>query len=432
MSRGSTTTLVYASLLIAIISLSLAGALFYKTYKSIDEVNSKIDTLKSNIKSINNTKTIKDLEVQIAELNKSLATVATVDQLQEVASKLASLERSLKSLKETQSGLAEDIATIKEKIKELEERMKFPVTVVDGTGEDTIIESKPTRIVSLAPSVTEILYYVNATDRLVGVDSYSNFPEWIPEARENGTLTDVGGFFDPSVEKILSVNPDLVIGVVGVPAHEHIKNLFKAYNIPVILLPQASLSDIERSILIVGKATGNIDESIRAAADFESKLARIKYANYTTTPRIALIVWLNPIWVAGNSTFQSEALYWAGARNAFENISGWASIDIEQLLVAKPDIIIAVGINASDVISTVESQLGDSAGEIPAIADGRVYCIGYPYSDLFNRPSPRIVDAIIIIQLIAHPELYNMDRAHIPACINNETLPEVPEPPAVS
>lgn len=426
----------YTAIIIAIIGLSIAGYMFYKASNEISKTNEKLSEISEKLTALNKTQAEQNAKLesysQLAEaiknINESLKNVASAQDLVKIAEEITLLKSSIN---QSQKDLIEQITKLEEKVKSLEDKILFPATIIDGSGDEVLIPSKPERIVSLAPSVTEILYYVNATDRLVGVDSYSDYPEWVAEARNNGSLVDVGGFFNPSVEAILSAQPDLVIGVAGVTAHQQVKQILKAYGIPVILLPQSSLNDIKKSLLIVGRATGNIEEAVKAAMQFESDLSRIKLANYTSTPKVALIVWLNPIWVTGNNTFQSEAIYWAGGVNVFANYTGWGTISAEQLLEASPDIIIGVGVNKTAIISLLEEELGDSANQIPAIANDRVYCIGYPYSDMLNRPSPRIINAIVVLQLIIHPEVYGYTPSTVPSCINSTSLPSVPSVPSV-
>lgn len=427
--RSGRATLVYLSIVIALLSMAMSGILFYKASNQLGKTNEKLTELSSKLDSMNKTKDYQRLLESMEKINQSLQNVATTKDLLNITERITLLKSSIN---ESQKSLLEQLNRLEEKVKSLEEKILFPTTVTDGSGDQVIIPARPSRIVSLAPSATEILYFVNATDRLVGVDSYSDFPEWIPVARENGSLIDVGGFWNPSVEAILSANPDLVIGVAGVTAHQQLKQLLKAYGIPVVLLPQKSLSDIKESILIAGEATGNIDEAVKAAVQFESSLSKIKYANYTTTPKVALIVWLNPVWTAGNSTFQSEAVFWAGGVNAFENYTGWITVSPEELVQAAPDIIVGVGVNTTAIISYLQQQLGDSAYQIPALANNQVYCIGSPYSDMLKRPSPRIIEGILALQLVIHPEIYGYTPSTLPSCINGTTLPTLPSIPSMT
>ncbi len=427
---------------LAVVAIVVAGSAVYQavtvkeTLIAINETVSRIEESQNRI-----ALTIEELQGEIDELSKRVSTLesSTVSKqeldelaarLQELSEAIASLQASSRESAEAVQELAAKLEEIAERLSRVEELVLFPVEVVDGTGETIVINQRPERIVSLAPAATEILYYVNATDRLVGVDEYSDWPEWIREARENGTIVNVGGFWNPSVEAILSAEPDLVVGVAGVPSHESIREIMAAYGIPVVLIPQESLEDIARALLIVGKATGNVVEASIAAGEFRAAVARVTLAAPADgRVSVALLVWINPAWVAGNDTFQSSLIEAVGGVNAFSYISGWAQINPEDFLNAKPDVIIAVGIPVETVYKYFNETLGEDAASISAIAEDRVYCIGDPYSSIINRPSPRIVSVLTIVQLLLYPEIYGYSTASLPACVNATTLPSPPQPP---
>jgi iron complex transport system substrate-binding protein len=283
----------------------------------------------------------------------------------------------------------------------------------------------------MAPSVTEILYFIGAFDRLVGVDEFSNYPPELQELKERGLIKVIGGFFNPSIEAILDLEPDLVIGVATGP-HVKVKEVLTAYGIPVILIPQGSVEDVIEAIIMIGKATGNVVEASRIAFKIDSLVSRISaLVADLEKVSVALVVWVEPIFVAGSETFQGDLIETVGGENVFSNLTGWQAISPEDFLVALPEIIIITHINVTlqDFISYLKSLLGDVINEIPAIRDSRVYCIGGIYNDIINRPGPRIMEALKLLLLIIHPEIYGMRNSDLPACITPETLGEIPEPP---
>ena len=437
---SSQPNLGYLALAIALIALIVAGGLYLQVSnvnKKLERIDEKLSSLSNQIEESGSNVTLlaqrlDELSQQVQELREK---GATVDQVQELAQRLSEIAAQIVELTNKTGANAEDVTRLSEKLEnltrqleELRVTIQFPVEIIDGVGDRIVIVSRPTRIVSLAPSVTEDLYFVGALDRLVGVDSYSDWPEWVAEARQNGTLVDVGGFWNPSVEAILSANPDLVVGVANVPSHESLKDVLGAYGIPVILLPQDTLDDIEYSLLILGKATGNIVQAAEAAVQFRANVSKYKLVAPQEPPKVALIIWLSPAWVAANNTFQSSVIELVGGVNAFSYLSGWLQVSPEEFLNAAPDIIIAVNIPVDQVYQYFNETLGEDATQIPAIANDRVYCIGPPYSDMFNRPSPRIVAAIAVTSLIINPQAYGISPGDIPACINGTTLPQPPEP----
>ncbi len=393
----------------------------YVTQQQLDEVKNTLDDISKELMRLRemlpNAATQEDIQ----------NILATISEIQEELSRLQNLEAATSDLKDRIDSLAKQLNELEGRIQELEERIKFPVTVVDATGSEVFVPSKPERIVSLAPSTTEIIYFVGALDRLVGVDDYSDYPPVVKDMLENGTLTSIGGFWNPNIETILSLDPDLVIGVDSTP-HRQVKDVLEDYGIPVILLPQASIDDVKRSIIIAGMATGNIDEAVKVLSKINSKLAAVKKAasGIEDPVTVALIVWINPIFVAGNETFQNDIIEFAGGVNVFANLSGWPTISPEDLVEANPDVILLSGINVTTFIDYLVSQVGDAALDISAVANGRVYTISGDYADMLSRPSPRVADIIPIIQYILYPELYGAQVSDIPRVISPETLPQVP------
>ena len=383
-----------------------------KTSTTLESLDERLSNLEENaatrqdIEAVNAN--IEDVRAQVNELAASLAEAATAEDLNRLASRL------------------EELA---EKVNGLEEKLLFPATIVDGTGSEVVIPSRPERIVSLAPSTTEALYFVGALDRIVGVDSFSDYPPEIKNMTESGEVAVIGGFADPSIEEILALNPDLVVGVAGWGPHEKVKLILESMGIPVVLLPQESINDVRRGILILGIATGNIDQAVTALREFDAKIYLAKYYSETVTPvRTALIVWVNPIWVAGGGTFQNDIIEYAGGVNVFANITGWASVSPEDLLAADPEVIILThDMNATEFTSYLEDALGDAAYNITAVREGRIYTIQGDYDNLLSRPSPRVADGVALLLYILHPDLYNASAP--PSIVSPETVPEIPLPP---
>ncbi len=389
-----------------------------QTLQSLNSISVQITTLSNEITNIrnqlNNTASSKDLDTLANRISTIEANLILLNQtLQAVNS---SNNQQITNLIDQINTLQKQLDTLRIKLEQLE----FPVTVTDATGDTIIISARPERIVALAPSIVEILYYVNATDRLVGATDYTDWPPQIAEAMENGTIANVGSFYSPNIEAILSLNPDLVIGLDNVPSHAEIKEILGSRGIPMILLPQNDVYAIKESILIVGKATGNLAEATRAASNYEAEILSLKVASQQVEKaHVAIIVYINPIFIAGEGTFHSSGLNWIGAENAFANYTGWAAVSPEDLLEASPDVIILTGINVTDLVSYLNQTLGNETMSIPAIANNRVYCIGYPLTNLLDRPSPRYAEGLLLLQYIIYPQLYNATESQIPQCITS-------------
>ncbi|MEM4474811.1 MAG: ABC transporter substrate-binding protein [Fervidicoccaceae archaeon] len=143
----------------------------------------------------------------------------------------------------------------------LEKPSAFPVQLVDSLGRSVVIVNEPKRIVSIAPSTTEILFAIGAGEKVVGVDRFSNYPPDVVELARAGKIQYVGDFINPSIETILKLRPDLVVGTGGVQAR-HIEAL-ASRGLTVLALDAENLEELYRCILLLGVATG---ESERARA----------------------------------------------------------------------------------------------------------------------------------------------------------------------
>ncbi|MCE4621337.1 MAG: ABC transporter substrate-binding protein, partial [Desulfurococcales archaeon] len=207
--EARTRILLYATLIIAIVALGTSVYLF----KSLNDAITQLDESQRALSS------------QVSSINYGLERVenATLD-----------LNRLYESALSEISDLKKTLDELANKTKKLEEAMLFPITVVDATGDSITIPSKPLRIVSLLPSVTEILWSIGAEDQVVAVDEYSNYPPEVVEALKSGELTSIGSGWYPDVEAILALNPDLVIGVDSVQSHHTLKKILADYGIPVL------------------------------------------------------------------------------------------------------------------------------------------------------------------------------------------------------
>ncbi|MFN3384386.1 MAG: cobalamin-binding protein [Archaeoglobaceae archaeon] len=267
-------------------------------------------------------------------------------------------------------------------------------TTLDDTG-FPIVEEHRGRIVSLAPSITEILFAIGAGERVVGVTDYCNYPPEVIELVKEGKIKTVGGYSTVNVEKVISLNPDIVIATYG-NGLETIATLRKFTY--VIAFDPKNVSDIERSILAIGGAVGNREEAEKLVEDVEERLKKVKEkAKEVERKKVVHILWNDPIYVSGKDTFIDEAISIAGGENAFK-FSGWRVVSVEDIISANPDVVI---VNSGSGMGEGEDMLykwfkeEKRFQEINATRNGKVFVID---ADLISRPSYRIVYAIEQIQ----------------------------------
>ncbi len=268
------------------------------------------------------------------------------------------------------------------------------IKIVDDFGYEVVFNETPKRIVSLAPSNTEILFALGLGNRVVGVTDYCNYPE------EAIRKTKIGGYSTVNIERVLALNPDLVVAAYG-NGKETIE-ILREYGIKVVALNPKNLSDVMDNIMLLGRITGKEENATKLVEMMEVKIeeAKRKASNISSKPKIVHVLWHDPVWVSGKDTFIDELIEIAGGENAFEDLEGWKIVSIEDFLARNPDIIVVnsgTGMGGEDDIlyRWAISELKD----VKAVKEGRVYMID---SDIISRPSYRLVYALEELSEIIH------------------------------
>ncbi len=275
------------------------------------------------------------------------------------------------------------------------------ISALDGLERVIELKQPAQRIVSLSPSVTEILFALGAGGQVVGRDSFSNYPA---EALE---VQDVGGSMgDYSYETIASLKPDLVIaGEINTP--EQVKAI-EDLGLKVFYLSNpVKLESISAMITSVGVLTGRNTEAAELSAALEKRIKTVTDLVATVEERPLVFYELDGTdpaspWTPGPGTFLSELITAAGGVNAGDALqSAWAQISSEQLLVQDPDIILL----GDSIYGMTAEQVAARAGwsGLSAVQENRIY----PFNDdLVSRPGPRLVDGLEELVKLIHPELF--------------------------
>jgi iron complex transport system substrate-binding protein len=254
---------------------------------------------------------------------------------------------------------------------------------IDVLKHKVALYSKPKRIVSLAPNLTEILFAVGAGNRVVGVSSYSDYP------KEALSKPKVGGFFSPSIERIFALNPDLILVARGTPLS--IINKFTSLRMNVFTSDPHTISDIYTLIITVGKLTGNVEQSlhvVRGMKAMENKIVKmVKGIPQSKRKKVYVEIWNNPKMSVGKGTFIDSLIKEAGGINIAENAKGdWPIMSDETIIKENPDVIILL---YKGNIQSVKNRPGWE--NISAVKNGEIY-VENP--DIFERPGPRIVQGL--------------------------------------
>lgn len=273
------------------------------------------------------------------------------------------------------------------------------IEITDQLGRAVKLDTVPQRIVSLAPSNTEMLFALGLGDRVVGVDTYSDFP---PEAKEKPK---VGGFSTPDIEKILALSPDLVIAAdthkeKAIPEMER-------HGLKVLALAPKTLNDVTEAIELLSKAAGAeqqaqlVLQNMRRRVDAVSGL--VADLPSEARPRVFYVLWHDPLKTAGQGTLQSQLMELAGGKNVFDDLSGYPAVSLEVLLERQPQVMIAAIGHGSGQEGPLEwAKSEPRLRDTEALSEGRVSDID---ANIVSRAGPRIVDGLEQMFLLIHPEL---------------------------
>ena len=266
---------------------------------------------------------------------------------------------------------------------------------IDALGREVRLERAPERIVTLAPSLTEIVYFLGLGERVVGVTKFSSYP---PEA---GRKPKVGSYVDLNAERIISLAPDLVISTADGNQPAVIELLEKA-GIPVFVVHPRNTREVIQTIVEIGRVCGVFDKAVALARELSVRVDRIvaKTAGLDR-PLVFLQVNPKPIMTVNADTFSSDLIRLAGGRNMADGERiNYPRISLEEVIRQGPDVIIVSSMERGGEFEKVKQQWL-SLKMIPAAETGRVHLVD---SDLIDRPSPRIVEGLEILARHIHPE----------------------------
>ncbi len=256
---------------------------------------------------------------------------------------------------------------------------------VDDYGYKVHINDTPDRIVSLSPSNTEILYALGLNDSIVAVTDYCNYP---PEAEDKPTI---GGYTTVNVERVISMDPDLVVASHG--NGRQVVETLKRYVIVYALNPQ-DLEDVKHNIRVLGEIADKEENASEITQMMEDKVEKVReevQKRENKDVKVAHIIWHDPIWASGKNTFINEIINIAGGENVF-SFDGFRIVNREELLTKNPEVIIVnggsgMGNKGKDIIYQ-EIMTMDN---LKAVKNDNVYVIN---SDIVSRPSYRLVYAL--------------------------------------
>ena len=269
--------------------------------------------------------------------------------------------------------------------------------VIDQAGRQVEVPDPATRIVALAPSITEIVYELGREKLLVGATQYSNSPA---AAR---ALPRVGSYVRLDVEKIVALQPDLCLGIKdGNPAHSVEK--IETLGIPVYVIDPKNLDDIIDVVRRFGELLAAPETGEQLVRIMRGRIDRVveAVARAQGRPGVFFQIDAAPIITIGTNTFIHELITLAGGRNLAAGPQDYPRYNWEEVLVLQPEVAIVASMAGGH--SPQELLAGWRRWpQIPAVHNNRIHVVD---ANLIDRPTPRLLDGLELFVRIIHPELF--------------------------
>jgi len=238
------------------------------------------------------------------------------------------------------------------------------------------------RIVTLAPNITEMAFAAGCGAKIAGTDNFSDYPEVVKQ------LPKVGGV-DPDVEKIAALHPDLVIASSS-GLHPSLRRAMKTIRVPLLVIKTDRLAEIAPAMQTIEQSAG-----CRAIVTITIDLERQRRPR-AKSPKVMFAVWTNPLYVAGSNTFVGDLITLTGASNAVA-APGWPQYSLETFAAHPPDLL----------LYPIRSVTPEAVGDLLRRAKVHVDAVGVD-ENVFTRPGPRVAIAAAELNRI----LDQWERSH--------------------
>lgn len=266
------------------------------------------------------------------------------------------------------------------------------LSVQDDSGKQIVLVAPATRIISLAPHVTEQLFAIGAGDKIVGAVDYSDYPEAAKR------IPRVGGYSRLDLEQILALKPDLIVGWQSGNNTQQLERL-EAMGLLVYRSEPRRLDDIAEGMLRLGIVSGTEDQAQTQAADFRAKVARLRRSTQGKVPRTLFYqIWNRPLMTVNGEHLINEVITLCGGRNIFAELSVLTpKVSEESVIAADPEIIIASGMGKER-----PEWLDDwrKWPQLQAVKSEKLYVIN---PSLIQRATPRLVQGAEVMCGMINP-----------------------------
>lgn len=292
---------------------------------------------------------------------------------------------------DSQGGTTEDKAGT-EQVQVKDGQTVYPCTVTGADGSTVTLEKEPEKIVSVSPTLTEMVYALGAGEKMVGRSDYCDYPAEVFDVESMGTIQ------TPDMEKIISLNPDLVL-VSGMLNEEYMTKL-SSVGVPVLLVQEVNKFEQVYDIMeMMGLVLNRNEKTAECIAEMKAAVQEVqeKIAG-AEAPSVYYVVGYGEYgdFTAGGDTFAGDILTIAGGNNIAKDNSGW-SITLEEIIESDPDIILLPSYYEADFVKAPHYC------DLTAVKEGRVYAID---NNMIDRQGYRNAEGIRALAEIFHPEAF--------------------------
>jgi len=280
------------------------------------------------------------------------------------------------------------------------------VMLKDDAGRSVGIKTTPQRIVSLAPSNTEILFALGLSQRVVGVTDFCDYPA------EAKTVAKIGGI-EPNLEKIVALKPDLILAIGGSPVvasiggNVELLQKFQDLGLTTLILAPKDLDGVLADIQLVGKAAGAEAAAAQLVKEMQAKVNDVVTKSKNVAKRPVVFYELDATdpakpYTPGPGSWHDTFIAMAGGVNAAAKAKAqWAQLSTEEIVAQNPEMIILGDATWGVDAAAVKGRAGWAA--INAVKAGAIFPID---DNLLSRPGPRLADGLLALAKIIHPELF--------------------------
>lgn len=276
---------------------------------------------------------------------------------------------------------------------------KHYLSIEDAFGNIVTLEKAPERIISMAPSNTEILYALGLGEKIVGVSAFCDYPE------EALAVDKIGDFLATNLEKVIELEPDLIVNY-GMLEDDAMK-IYSDAGIPVISFMPESIDEVIVAIKQIAIATNSVELGNDLVENMENHRDEIvAKVQETDSVKVFYEIWHDPLMAAGEGSFVDGLIRLANGVNVASDAEGeYPNYDLEQLIENDPEFYLTANMEtggfAENTVESISARPGYD--NISAVKNGDVYLID---GNIISRPGPRIVEGLEIIARILHPEVF--------------------------